>query len=128
MDVAAQGVDGAEREGRFGDALGENVEAARAARVERETAAELGVFVEDWRVRERGDKERTELALLGAHGIGDGDVAGAAAVGGQREPDDLADGDDDELLAPAADERVGGFLEEHAAFQDFRALLEAHRR
>ena len=58
VDVAAQGVDGAEREGRFGDALGENVEAARAARVEREAAAELGVLVEDWRVREREEVKR----------------------------------------------------------------------
>lgn len=47
VDVAAEGVDGAEREGRLGDALGEDVEAARAARAEGEAAAELGVFVED---------------------------------------------------------------------------------
>ena len=49
-------------------------------------------------------------------------------MGGEREPDDLADGDDDELLAPAAEEAAGGFLEQHAALEDLRALLEAHRR
>ena len=61
VDVAAERIDGAELERRFGDALGEDVEAARLARVEGEAPTEFGVLVEDW-MRRRGQGYRARAA------------------------------------------------------------------
>lgn len=65
------------------------------------------------------------LAL--AHLVGDDDVPLRDHARRQREPDQLADRNDDVLVLPMIDGVLRRLLLQNAALDDLRSLLEAHR-
>ena len=125
-NVVSQGIDRAELEGHFWNLLFDDIEAAEPARLHGEIASELGVFVEHCIVNTSNRRNRTEFVLLRPHGIGDGDVSCASAIGRKREPDDLPDGHDHKLLLPEPEQIVRRFLEQHATLQHLGSFLESH--